>query len=124
MAKKTSLTATLQRLLRQRPDALAMFRALEAQDDRTLAIIATTLLDNALEGAIAAHFPRFEDSVKIRLFEGDGEREGIISTFYAKISFGARTRRVWPEDTLGSSCYQEDPDGIRPCSCYTRFQLR
>jgi DNA-binding MltR family transcriptional regulator len=68
-------------------------------DDRSVAIVAGTLLEHALESAVSSYFVDVGEAEIRKLFEGDGEREGAIGSFHAKASiayalgvFGPQTR--------------------------------
>lgn len=88
MAGKSNPRSALQKLLKARPETSKAFHSLydrRRYDDRAAALVASTLLEHALEEAISGHFAPIDPNDIRRLFEGDNEREGTLGSFYAKI---------------------------------------
>jgi hypothetical protein len=93
-------------------DALSILERLRATEnpdayaDRSAALIAGVILDQALQEAISTHFVTLTATERTKLFEGDHEREAILGSYYARIYLAYALRIVGP-DTL------EDMNTIR-----------
>lgn len=97
--KKRDVEQALRRHLHSRPGRTIGAGALSPDaDDRTIAIVAATVLTHSLEDCILGHLIH-DPELRKRLFTGDHEREGLIGNLLAQAwlgygmnLFGAQTR--------------------------------
>ena len=108
MASRSKLIETLQRLQRRRVDSNSLVESLYTlkvghkggPNDRAAILIATALLEQSLEDAIAHALPQLTSTDRKKLFEGDYEREGIIGSLYSK-AFVGYALAIYGTNTLG-----------------------
>lgn len=88
MAISAKARVALRKLLKARPYFIPVFQDLanpERHDDRSAALVASTLLEHSLEEAISSRLAPMPPEQLEALFQGDQEREGVFQSFYAKI---------------------------------------
>jgi DNA-binding MltR family transcriptional regulator len=95
MGKKRSLSTLTRTRLSSRDFGYAIAAPIQAQDDRTAAIIAASAVDVALEAAIRTKFRNLSREEIDSLFAGTGPlstASGKISVGYALGIFGSQTK--------------------------------
>jgi hypothetical protein len=83
-------------------DVLERLRVAENTDsaaDRSAALIAGSILDQALQEAISTNFVPLEKAENVKLFDGDYEREAILGSYYSRI-YVAYALKVFGQKTL------------------------